>query len=205
MKAIKLLLNGYWRINILIVLVTINLFFGTASATMIKTTMAGHITTIPATLIGSGVAINDPFKLFFTFDDSLGIANPVLIAGIGYYTVVTDTFTSEITDWSGSLPAYIASLNSTDTQIGTKQSWYRPIDTLHHEEWYAWGLTMITNYHSNPVPSYGWFHYGQPDNIGFIVDSVTTSPVPEPQTYTILLAGLGLLGFMARRRKESAV
>lgn len=31
------------------------------------------------------------------------------------------------------------------------------------------------------------------------------SPVPEPETYTMLLAGLGLLGFMARRRKESAV
>ncbi|MBL8500478.1 MAG: FxDxF family PEP-CTERM protein [Nitrosomonas sp.] len=31
------------------------------------------------------------------------------------------------------------------------------------------------------------------------------SPVPEPETYAMLLAGLGLLGFMARRRKESAM
>ncbi|MDO9311851.1 MAG: LamG domain-containing protein [Nitrosomonas sp.] len=31
------------------------------------------------------------------------------------------------------------------------------------------------------------------------------SPVPEPEIYSMLLAGLGLLGFMARRRKESAV
>ncbi len=30
-------------------------------------------------------------------------------------------------------------------------------------------------------------------------------PIPEPETYAMLLAGLGLLGFMARRRKESAV
>jgi len=29
--------------------------------------------------------------------------------------------------------------------------------------------------------------------------------VPEPETYAMLLAGLGLLGFMARRRKESTV
>jgi hypothetical protein len=30
----------------------------------------------------------------------------------------------------------------------------------------------------------------------------TISPVPEPQTYAMLLVGLGLIGFMARRRKE---
>lgn len=32
-----------------------------------------------------------------------------------------------------------------------------------------------------------------------------TAAVPEPETYAMLLTGLGLLGFMARRRKESAV
>jgi hypothetical protein len=29
------------------------------------------------------------------------------------------------------------------------------------------------------------------------------SPIPEPETYAMLLAGLGLMGFMARRRKAS--
>lgn len=33
---------------------------------------------------------------------------------------------------------------------------------------------------------------------------VVTSPVPEPETYTMLLTGLGLLSFTARRRKQSA-
>ncbi|UJP04329.1 MAG: PEP-CTERM sorting domain-containing protein, partial [Nitrosomonas sp.] len=29
--------------------------------------------------------------------------------------------------------------------------------------------------------------------------------IPEPETYAMLLAGLGLLGFMARYRKLSAI
>ena len=32
---------------------------------------------------------------------------------------------------------------------------------------------------------------------------IDVAPVPEPQTYAILLTGLGLLGFVARRRKQN--
>ena len=31
---------------------------------------------------------------------------------------------------------------------------------------------------------------------------ITTSPVPEPETYAMMLAGLGALGFLARRRRN---
>jgi hypothetical protein len=34
------------------------------------------------------------------------------------------------------------------------------------------------------------------------VNSLSVAAVPEPETYAMLLAGLGLLGFMARRRKQ---
>ncbi len=43
-----------------------------------------------------------------------------------------------------------------------------------------------------------------PDHTSYYVIEYS-APVPEPETYAMLLAGLGLLGFMARRRKESAV
>src|SRR5258708_4511695 len=35
----------------------------------------------------------------------------------------------------------------------------------------------------------------------FVADGFLTAVVPEPETYALLLAGLGFLGFMARRRK----
>ena len=43
-------------------------------------------------------------------------------------------------------------------------------------------------------------------NNDFLVWGVNvTTPVPEPETYAMLLAGLGLLGFMAKRRKLKEV
>jgi len=34
--------------------------------------------------------------------------------------------------------------------------------------------------------------------------NLQVAAIPEPETYAILLAGLGLLGFVARRRKQKA-
>lgn len=37
------------------------------------------------------------------------------------------------------------------------------------------------------------------------VIGVNVAPIPEPETYAMLLAGLGLMGFVARRRKQRTV
>jgi len=45
---------------------------------------------------------------------------------------------------------------------------------------------------------------GTSDSLGTSLDKVRlVSAVPEPETYGMLLAGLGLIGFMARRRKAA--
>lgn len=42
---------------------------------------------------------------------------------------------------------------------------------------------------------------GQPgDNIGMLLDNVRVAAVPEPGTWALLLAGLGLMGMVSRRR-----
>jgi len=40
-------------------------------------------------------------------------------------------------------------------------------------------------------------------NAGPALDNISVSAVPEPETYAMLLAGLGLMGTMARRRRQS--
>lgn len=41
------------------------------------------------------------------------------------------------------------------------------------------------------------------DNMGAMLDNVSVQAVPEPETYALLLAGLGLMGAVARRRRQA--
>jgi hypothetical protein len=44
---------------------------------------------------------------------------------------------------------------------------------------------------------------GKEDTYGSSLDKVVITPVPEPETYAMLLAGLGLMGTIARRRNKA--
>jgi hypothetical protein len=63
----------------------------------------------------------------------------------------------------------------------------------------------IWNLWGNSSKDYELYSYGSTNGLGIKVDthgSFSTSPVPEPETYAMLMAGLGLMGFVARRRKR---
>ncbi len=70
-------------------------------------------------------------------------------------------------------------------------------------------LDPLTKYSLNFTPvtsgaySFSYENLGG-DNVGLLLDNVSVSAVPEPETYTMLLAGLGMLGFMLRSRKTDA-
>jgi hypothetical protein len=72
-------------------------------------------------------------------------------------------------------------------------SWLTPygeMDKPTAQDWGAW----YENIHRDM-----WWKQGETEDYQL---TVVASPVPEPQTYAMLLAGLGLMGFMVRRRKS---
>ena len=60
----------------------------------------------------------------------------------------------------------------------------------------GWNLTKATDINDN-----GWIVGTAVNNQTNVNHAFLLTPVPEPETYAMLLAGLGVLGFMGRRRK----
>ena len=51
-----------------------------------------------------------------------------------------------------------------------------------------------------------FFATGQSDSVGGSLDNVSvTAAVPEPESYAMMLAGLGLMGAIVRRRKSKVI
>ena len=55
------------------------------------------------------------------------------------------------------------------------------------------------------IGNYSYYVFGHINASGStpVEITFTSAPVPEPETYAMLLAGLGVLGFAARRRKTA--
>ena len=77
--------------------------------------------------------------------------------------------------------------SGTSLQTGSMDVWTLSSDNLQAGDYY---LLVSGNLVSDTAGSFG--------------GAVMMAPVPEPETYGMMLAGLGVLGFLARRRKQAA-
>ena len=70
----------------------------------------------------------------------------------------------------------------------------------------AWTFNGTPAVHTVSLAS-GSYYYsvlgGAPGGASYVISSAaTTAPVPEPETYALLGAGLGVIGFLASRRRR---
>ncbi len=77
--------------------------------------------------------------------------------------------------------------SGTSLQSGSMDVWTLSSDNLQAGDYY---VMVGGNLVSDTSASFG--------------GAVMLAPVPEPETYGMMLAGLGVLGFLARRRKQAA-
>jgi hypothetical protein len=77
----------------------------------------------------------------------------------------------------------------------TQQSFSVNSAAINH--WTSFSMTFTA---SSATTTIGLTGNQGPNYIG--LDNVAVVAVPEPETYAMMLAGLGLMGFIARRRKQ---
>jgi PEP-CTERM motif len=87
----------------------------------------------------------------------------------------------------------------TDIDFGT-QFGQNSHNRLSQNDWVSWSVSGLSN--SNLTNMYVHVQ-GIGDDDQYSAKYTPTSPVPEPETYAMLLAGLGLIGFSARRRRDA--
>ena len=172
--------------------------------------------TINVTEVGGNVV--------FATRGSLDLTGAALLGGIGYYS---DGFIPGGSNW------YVASGAGRDVDnyamtsfagaFGSSGTFFSSPSSVSGDDFFIWGngggteqVGVPVGYISGSAISSGMV-FADATIAGFTMipgtyiynipnDTITLNiaAVPEPETYAMLLAGLGLLGFMARRRNESA-
>ncbi|MBL8315072.1 MAG: FxDxF family PEP-CTERM protein [Rubrivivax sp.] len=65
-----------------------------------------------------------------------------------------------------------------------------------------WTLKTATVFGTGGLTELKFVAYGDSDSFGGSLDAVSLTAVPEPETYAMMLAGIGVVGFVAARRRR---
>ncbi|MFP5389971.1 MAG: PEP-CTERM sorting domain-containing protein [Gammaproteobacteria bacterium] len=66
----------------------------------------------------------------------------------------------------------------------------------------SWGSGVTVRFYTNAWDYPGWELHTRNDSLNLVTGAAAPAPVPEPQTYAMLAAGLGLLGASSLRRRS---
>ncbi len=151
--------------------------------------VAGSANAVPVVFFGSTAAgysanignpsVSSPFADWYTFtipagSDGSGASNVISLGATNViFTLFKLVDTVSATTWSGVTGGTTSSLSFSGGATPGSYTLY------------------VDGYKVTPALS------------GSYAGNISISPVPEPETYAMLLAGLGLLGLSARRRNNS--
>ena len=104
---------------------------------------------------------------------------------------------SALGSWTGTNFVTLSALDANGVAIATDYYIGRPPTIPPHSDTFAIPLTVTVD-GIRRIELIGGIAYDD-----LVVTPTTITPVPEPETYALFMAGLGLMGFIARRRKNS--
>lgn len=157
-----------------------------------------------ATTFNFSYSFTDGNKVTGSFD---GTANGNLVTGLSHISV---SLNGNAFSGSGSLSAYSFDIQKSEWTENAVVSF----DGLHSNFGFSDGhpndkgdIFLLIPYDKSTTEVAQLILAGGGDSTDFGGDIVaanwTVTAVPEPETYAMLLAGLGLVGFAARRRKQA--
>ena len=175
---------------------------------------AGHAT------LWNGISATDLGALYGNYSRAYAINNAGQVAGV---SGIPGGFSHAVL-WNGSTATDLGTLGGTNSEAnaindaGQVAGWANITgDAVQHATlWNGSTATDLNSFLNASAVSAGWVltHARGINDNGWIVGDAHNSksgvdhafllaPIPEPETYAMLLVGLGLLGFIARRNKTA--
>lgn len=209
-----------------VALLVLALLGSAASAAPVVTNISANVVDISGNQLPVNLRLGDTVTFNYQYDNSGNLAHNYYLDGrvesvpistyphLMYLSDASVTFSQNILDtmseyhgtsgyqtfnsnwaWTeNSGSQFMNSWISPATNIHLGYSLSNPLSPFWEGRMTLWGLDPITNVNI----------WGATIRFDFTeVSTLPAAPVPEPETYVMMLAGLGLLGVMTRRRKAN--